>query len=137
METNPKHRKGRTQHSVIEDAPPPKYDHHHKRGVMVFGVVFSMVIIAGLYAASYRYSNVLGLDGKDAPRWSTLKDEFLEESKPLTEEFLSLKDTVTGILTAQKVKASSIEILKGKIESSSSTEAATTTSEISETQPES
>jgi len=121
------HHKGRTHHSVIEDVPPPKYGHHHKKGAMMFGVVFSMVIIAGLYAASYQYTDLLGANGKDAPRWSAVQEEFLEQSKPLTDEFISLKDTLTGFLSARKVKAASITILKDRIESASSTESATST----------
>lgn len=127
------HKKGRTHHSVLEDVPPPKYSHHHKKGAMVFGVAFSMIIIAGLYAASFRYADLTKTAKGDTPRWAAIQEEFLSEANPLTDDFFSLKDTLSGVLNAQKVKAASIDILRERIESGTSTESTTSTPE---TQPE-
>lgn len=123
----------RTSDSVVHDAPLERHDHHHKRTLLFAGVVMSMVIVLGLYAASFRYRDLSPVARDDVKRWGAMQEEFFDDSTSLLDGFREVTDTVTGVLNANKVRAQSIEIMKGKIAgtatSTDPTEAGTNTPE--------
>ena len=121
MEKRPPKKPVRTSHSVLNNVPKQKHSREHKQVVMVVGVVMSMVVIAGLNASMMKRLDILGGGNDTRSRWTELKEDFVFDSKPFADELFSLKDTFTAILNAQKVQASSINIVKNKILSGTST----------------
>lgn len=128
----------RTGHTVIQDAPVEQHSHHHKRGILIGGVVMSMIIILGLYAASFRYRNLVPRDAGNLSRWGVIQEEFLQDSQSIFDGFKDITGTVTGVLNANKVRAKSIDALRAKIADSASgteetiTEDATSTPDTEE-----
>lgn len=95
-----------------------------------------MVIILGLYAASFQFRELVPRDSNDLSRWGVIQDEFMSDSKSVLEGFDEIKGTITGVLNANKVRAKSIDKLKEKLVDSASgtesTETATSTPETEE-----
>lgn len=110
----------RTGHSVVQDVPTPKHDHHHRKALLVVGVTMSMVVLLALYAASYRYRELAPSDSGDLQRWGVIKDEFMDDSESLVEGFKDISSTVTGVLNARKVRAESIDLMKERLVGSAS-----------------
>lgn len=115
MEDGQHHKPKRTNHSVLDDVPAERHDHHHKRGLLMMGVVMSMIVILGLYAASFRYTDFVPVSEDDVSRWSAFQEEFLDDSKSVLEGFGDITQTVSGVLNAGKVRNRSIDLMKGKI----------------------
>jgi hypothetical protein len=111
----------RTQVSSVPHVPPPVGRGHGSKLTMVLGVSLSMVVIVGLYAASFRY-NATFQEAKYIPqRWSVLNQEFSKELEPIKEQisrFDGVKRTLSGAIEAQTSQAEALRILKSRIESS-------------------
>lgn len=110
----------RTGHSVIHDAPNEKHSHHHKRAMLVGGVVMSMIIVLGLYAASFRYRSLVPYDANEVSRWGVIQQEVTNDSQSIFEGFKEITGVVTEALNANEVRRQSIDKLKGKIAESAS-----------------
>lgn len=91
----------------------------------------SMIIVLGLYAASFRYRNLVPHDAGDMSRWGVIQEEFIADSKSVFDGFKDITGTVSSVLNANKVRARSIDTLKSKLAESASgtsvTENATST----------
>lgn len=109
----------RTGHTVIEDAPNEKHSHHHKRVLLGVGVGMSMVIVLALYAASFRYRDLVPDGTGELSRWGVAQEEFMNDSKSLLDGFKDISGAVSGVLNANRVRAESITLMKDKLASSS------------------
>jgi hypothetical protein len=114
----------RTQVSSIPHVPKPA---GHGRGgklAMMIGVTLSMLVIVGLYVASFRYNTTFQEAKRIPQRWSVLSQRFGEDLKPLKEQFSQfgmLKQTLTGALDAKASQAAAFQIMKEKIETATGT----------------
>lgn len=108
----------RTGVSHVEDVPPPRHGHEHKRAAMIAGVTLSMVVIIGLYAASFRFRDAAGLSS--VPRWSVLTENVARDAEPFLADFAALRDSVNAIFEARTARAAALGILKEKLAASAS-----------------
>jgi hypothetical protein len=117
-------RSRRTQVSSVPHIPPPAGRGHGGKLAMVLGVALSMLVIVGLYAASFRY-NTTFQEAKNIPqRWSVLNQEFSKEIEPLKmqfDELGGLKETLTSALDARASQAEALKIMKDKLRTATGT----------------
>ncbi len=107
----------RTQRSELTSVPTSPHRPHHRRLLMIAGVTFSMLVIATMYAASFRYMKVFDGLGRDNPRWSVISREFFQETAPVVRELDGIRETLGAVVRAKLVQEKSIEILKAKVQS--------------------
>lgn len=80
----------------------------------------TMVVVLALYAASFRYRELVPRRSEDMKRWGVVQEDFTSESASLFEGFREITGTVTGVLNARKARAKSIDIMKEKLVASAS-----------------
>ena len=111
------HHAHHTRHSHVH-VTTRKMDHRQKK--------VAMLVIVGLYAASFR-QNVLFREARDAtPRWSAIESGIITGAAPYEDQLNGLsaiKNAVVGMVNAKTLQAKSIEIMKEKIQSATSTAA--------------
>lgn len=106
----------RTQRTELK-SEPPKHDPRRQQFLMIAGVAFSMLVIAAMYAASFKYMKVFGETDPNAPRWSVISQEFFRETEPVIREIGGIKESLGAVVRAKLVQQKSIEILKAKVQS--------------------
>ena len=90
-----------------------------QRAVLAVAVGFTTLIIASLYAASFRARNEMKLSDIDDPRWSIFDEDLLSRAVPVKDELLRVRQTLARLAGAGKTQAEAAAILKAKIEARS------------------
>ena len=93
-------------------------------GALVGG---TMLIITGLYAATFRYQKAFQQPTADFPRWMALADGVVEKAKPIQTQVDLLKGAVSALVSAKKTQSQTALVLKQKIEAMRSASATTET----------
>ena len=89
-----------------------------------------MLIIVGLYVASFRAQDPFGRIAQEAPRWTLLDEDLLDRARPVADELSNVKQSMARLISAGKTQAEAAAILKAKIEARN---AASSTPETPET----
>jgi hypothetical protein len=110
---------GRSRIEYDRVSPEP---HGQKKFLMAVGVAGVMLIVVGLYAASLRVSGLFSSAESGLPRWSIIREEVSLSTRPLAGELRELQELVVGALVANKVRAKTVELMKAKIGTTTSTE---------------
>jgi hypothetical protein len=125
------HQHRRTGHAVLpHERVPWRRDHRHQELMFFAGVGLSVLVILGLYAASFRYQPAFQGLSKQSSAWQGTKDSFLKQTDVLQKGLAQLnkvKEDISAVLNARTTQARSLELLKAKIESASTTASATST----------
>jgi DNA gyrase subunit A len=126
-----KSKRHHTGHAVLpHERVPWRQDHRHKELMFFAGVGLSVLVILGLYAASFRYQPAFQDLFKQSTAWQSTKDNFLKQTNALQKSLTQLnqvKADISAVLNARTTQARSLELLKAKIESASTTKSATST----------
>lgn len=93
-----------------------------------FAVGLTMVVIVGLYAASFRYQGPVRVQQSDAPRWSFLDPDLFARTEPVRGDLAAMKATLVKFASSGSAQAQAAVILKRKLE----TRAASGTPETAE-----
>ena len=91
-------------------------------------VGLTMVIIVGLYAASFRYQAAGASAIFDAPRWTLLDPDLFARTEPVRDDLAGMKDTLLKFASSGRAQAQAAVIMRKKLE----TRAASGTPETSE-----
>lgn len=110
------HNVRRLQRSAVPHAPLPRHSRLRQQVLLGALVGGTMVLIVGLYAASFRYQGVFDDAAKSAPRWTMLDDSLIEKAKPVQVQFEKLKSSVLAVSNAAKTRSLAAEALKKKLE---------------------
>ena len=118
------HQSRRVQVSSVGRLPAPK-----KRGpgstlALGFGVGLSMLVIVGLYAASFRYNATFQEAAENGPRWGVLDEHLTADLDPIKRQlfqFGSLKKDLAGVIEAKTAQAAALDLLKKKLETATGT----------------
>jgi hypothetical protein len=110
------HNARRVRVSAVGSVPPPKLSRGKKELIMALGVGFTMVVVVGLYAASFnlrpiRMDDVLD----DFPRWTAISDEFAFQVRPLRDGMAEVKEKMKGLAAAGQARADGIRRVKEKL----------------------
>jgi hypothetical protein len=76
----------------------------------------SMLLITGLYAATFRYQKIFTEPKQDAPRWSALQNGFIERTQPVQMQFERLRNAAESVVSAKKSEAAATIVMKKKLE---------------------
>ena len=87
-----------------------------QQALLTVSVGFTMLIIVGLYAASFKAQDTLRLSDVDQPRWSVIDDDLLERFAPVKDNLANVKQTLGRMAGAGTTQARAAAILKAKIE---------------------
>ena len=124
-----KSKRHHTGHAVLpHERVPWRQDHRHKELMFFAGVGLSVLVILGLYGASFRYQPAFQDLFRQSTAWQSTKDNFLKQTDALQKSLTQLnqvKADISAVLNAKATQDRSLELLKAKIESASATKSAT------------
>ena len=104
-----------------------------QQALLTVSVGFTMLVIVGLYAASFDAKRSLRIPPADSPRWSLLDEDLIQRAMPVKDQLATVKKSLTNLAGAGKTQIEAAAILKAKVQARA---AASGTPETSET-PES
>ncbi|HJV33288.1 MAG TPA: hypothetical protein VJ694_04645 [Patescibacteria group bacterium] len=111
------HKARRILTSAVPHAPvAPRRSRFERQALLVVSVGFTMIVIVGLYAATFRARMETSISSVDAPRWSLLDDDLLRRALPVKDQLASVKKTLSNLAGAGQTQAKAAVILKAKIE---------------------
>lgn len=110
------HTSRRIRRSAVPHAPLDTHSKIRKDLMLGALVGVSMLIITGLYAATFRYQKIFSQSAQLAPRWSALQEGIIERGRPVQTQFENLKSAVVAVVNARKSQDAAAEILKKKLE---------------------
>lgn len=111
------------------DHNPEPDDLAKRRWMHRAAVGATMLVIVGLYAASFRYQRFSDGTSDELPRWSALTGGLADRAAPLKDEFEDVKAKILLVANAHETQAAATENLKKKLEAlnaASSTPSAST-----------
>lgn len=122
------HNARRSGSSPVPHAPRQRHTFQQKQLLMALCTGLSMLAIGGLYAVSFRHSALFAsrASAKDAPRWSSISEEFFMGVRPVVKDLGDVRAGMTRIILAAQLHKESLRLLQEKI----SAGGATTTSAI-------
>lgn len=88
-------------------------------GLMVGG---SMMLITGLYAATFRYQKAFNHPADEFPRWSSLTDGIVDRTAPIQLQADKVKDAFVLLAKAKKTQLDAAAVLKKKLADRAATE---------------
>lgn len=115
------HNPRRVGSSAVPHVPPPRHGPERKRLIMALCVGLSMLVIGGLYAASFRHSALFAPRVEAAPTWSALPEEFFSGIRPVVDELGTARESLTKVILAARVHQESLRLMREKIASRSAT----------------
>jgi hypothetical protein len=128
------HKARRIQASEVPHVPVRRRRNGPAQQLLLAAAVgFTTLVIASLYAATFRASVDISIDDVDAPRWSVLEDDLLAKVTPVRDHLSDVKRTMVGLAGAGRTQAEAAAILKAKIEAMSAASSTPETPETPET----
>jgi len=115
------HKARRIQRSAVPNAPLARHSPMRKELVLGALVGGSMLLIVGLYAATFRYQKVFN-QPVDFPRWTSLTDGIVERAKPIQGQMDKVKDAFTLLAKARQTQLAAAAVLKQKLADRNATE---------------
>jgi hypothetical protein len=118
-----------TGHAVLPHNRVARQGHRHKELMFFAGVGLSVLVILGLYAASFRYQPAFQ-DIKPTADWQSTKDDLISRTayaQQTLSQIAQVKDQITAVLGAKAAQDQSIALMKNLIRSATATASATST----------
>lgn len=107
-----------------------------QQALLAVSVSFTMLIIVALYAGSFKVRLQADIDDVEYPRWTVLDADFFDNVRPVRDNLVNVKRTLTNLAGAGQSQVQAAAILKAKIQARASASATPETSGFPET-PES
>jgi|GEM_PF-2195413 len=115
------HKARRIDTSGVPHAPVRRPRSRFQQQALLTGAVgFTMVVIIGLYAASFKTRDLMRISDVDYPRWTVFNEDILERMKPMKDNLADVKQTLSRMAEAGTTQAKAAAILKAKIEARAS-----------------
>lgn len=108
------HNARRIQKSAVTHAPPSRRSRMRQEltvGTLVGG---TMLLIVGMYAATFRYQNVFNQPA-DYPRWTSLTDGIVDRAKPIQGQVDKLTSAFAIVAKSKMTQTQAAAIMKQKI----------------------
>jgi hypothetical protein len=110
------HKARRIDTSGVPHAPVRRRrSRFEQQALLTASVGFTMVVIIGLYAATFRARDVMRPSDIEYPRWSILDTKFIEGAMPMKDELVNVKETLKRLAGTGKTQVDAAVILKAKI----------------------
>lgn len=123
------HQHRRTGHAVVPpERMPPRREHRHKELMFFAGVGLAVLVVLGLYAASFRYQPAFQELQRNGLGLREVTADISKQAGSLQQSLTQLdqaRDSISAILDAKIEQVKSIELLKNRIVSASATASAT------------
>ena len=122
------HRTGRAV--VPPERVPWRREHRHKELMFFAGVGLSVLVILGLYAASFHYQPTFQDLFHSSAAWQNTQNSFLKQTGTIQkgiDQLNQVRDSISAALNAKATQDRGIQLLKNTIRSASTTASATAT----------
>lgn len=115
------HNPRRVGSSAVPHVPPPRHGREQKRLILALCVGLTMLVIGGLYAATFRYGALFAPRAEAAPTWSALSEEFFIGVRPVVDQLGTVRESLTKAILAARVRRESFRLMQEKIAARSAT----------------
>lgn len=113
------HKARRIQHSAPAHVPVVRRSPMRQELMLGGAVGFCVLVIGGLYAASFRYQSAFQAPPDSFPRWTILADDLSVRTAPIKDSFGDIKEALTTYARANRTQAEAAAVMKTKLEAMS------------------